>query len=165
MNNYVVKNNDVSLKVEITNIRWKGIHKFQVKNFDSTDADEDLVLNVDGEKLHCHSQILSQNSTIFRDMIKGSQGSCEISLKDSIPVEDLRELLHYLYLPCEPVDDHNLRQLLHWGRKYTALEIPIEIFLLFWRYIRHSKNYWVRETIQRRQNTSPPELRNDTVLL
>ncbi|CAI4227250.1 unnamed protein product [Auanema sp. JU1783] len=59
-----------SVKLLITNIRLKGIHKFKMKNFDSADADEDLVLDVNGKKLHCHSQILSWNSKIFRTMIE-----------------------------------------------------------------------------------------------
>ncbi|CAI4231634.1 unnamed protein product [Auanema sp. JU1783] len=79
---------DVSLKVEITNIRIEGIHNFEMKNFDRTDTNEDLVLDVDGEKLHCHSQVLSWNSEIFRTMIKernlfegfySSQGSSRAS--------------------------------------------------------------------------------------
>ncbi|CAI4220322.1 unnamed protein product, partial [Auanema sp. JU1783] len=93
-----------------------------MRNFDSTDAKDDLVLDVDGVKLHCNSQILSRSSKIFRTMIEEGEVSSEICLKDSIPVEDLRELLHYLY-SGEPVDDHNFRQLLHWGEKFEVKHI------------------------------------------
>ncbi|CAI4226888.1 unnamed protein product [Auanema sp. JU1783] len=117
---YSVQPKDKSMKILIYNIKTEGIHKFGMKNFDSRDEKDDLVLDVNGVKLHCHSQILSQNSEIFKTMIKENEGSSEICLKDSIPLEDLQELLHYLYLPCEPVDDHNFRQLLHWGHKFET---------------------------------------------
>ncbi|CAI4220728.1 unnamed protein product, partial [Auanema sp. JU1783] len=99
METFSVQPNVKSLKVEISNIRTKGIHKFGMKNLDSADAKEDLVLDVDGEKLHCHSQILSWNSKIFKNMIEEGEVPSEICLKDMIPLLELRELLHYLYLP------------------------------------------------------------------
>ncbi|CAI4220985.1 unnamed protein product [Auanema sp. JU1783] len=164
---YPVLPNDESFDIEISNIRIKGVHKFEQKNLDSTDANEDLVLEVDGVKLHCHSPILSWNSEIFRAMIEEGKVSSEIYLKDTIPLLELRELLHYLYLPCEPVDDHNFRQLLHWGHKFEVKHvvqlcqhymeslvlgpsitdaIRIEIFLLSWRYsVEHLKNIYARK--------------------
>ncbi|CAI4225093.1 unnamed protein product [Auanema sp. JU1783] len=140
-----------------------------MRNFDSTDEKDDLVLDVYGEKLHCDSQILSWNSKIFRAMIKESEGSSEICLKDSIPVEDLRELLHYLYSSCEPVNDHNFRELLHWGHTFEVNYIVrlchqymeslvlsrritkalrIEFFLLSWKYsVEHLKNIYASREV------------------
>ncbi|CAI4224675.1 unnamed protein product [Auanema sp. JU1783] len=145
----------VEVKVEISNIRATGLHQFERKVFENPISNEDVVLNVNGEKLHCHSQILSWNSKVFKAVIQKSRASCEIFLEEGIPVEDLRELLHYIYFPLEAVDEHNFRQLLHWGKKFevnhivqlcqqfmesvlrnpiTTEEGKLEIFLLSWKY-------------------------------
>ncbi|CAI4220983.1 unnamed protein product [Auanema sp. JU1783] len=126
-------------------------------------------MRVDAHRSHLKSQILSWNSKIFKGLIgknrkltdptlqsvSGNEAASEICLEDTIPVEDLRELLHYIYFPFEPVDEHNLKQLLHWGKKFevnhivqlcqqfmesmlknpqTTEDSKREIFLLSWKY-------------------------------